>query len=159
VKDIVRAGDHRVGKGEGSFVVQGLGSCVAVMLYDDEERVAGLVHVLLPDPTFSTSPDRRMRFATTAVPDLLEEMERLGGRRDRISARLVGGASMFRELLPRDRPSMGERNVRAARSALGEAGIPILGEDVGGDYGRTVHFDVGSGLVRVATAKRDDVLI
>ena len=159
MSDTVRAGDHRVGQGEGVLRVQGLGSCVAIVLYDEEVRTGGLVHVLLPDPSFSTRPERQMRFATTAVPGLLKEMLAAGARQDRIIARLVGGASMFRDLLPAGRPNMGERNVRAARSALEEAGIPILGEDVGGDYGRTVRFDLSDGHVRVTTPGREDVVL
>lgn len=139
--------------------VQGLGSCVAIILYDEEARIGGLAHVLLPDPSFSTRPERQMRFATTAVPELIKELEAAGARQNRLIARLVGGASMFGDLLPAGRPNMGERNVRAARSALEDVGIPILGEDVGGDYGRTVKFDLSDGCVRVSTPGREDVVL
>lgn len=157
--EIVRAGDHKVGRAEGTLMVRGLGSCVAVILYDERERVGGLAHILLPDPSFSTNSERRMRFATTAVPALVSEMETAGACRDRITARLVGGASMFRDLLPKDRPNMGERNVVATRSVLAEVGIPVLGEDVGGDYGRTVQFELAGGQVRVRSPRREDVVL
>lgn len=159
MSEIVQAGDHRVGRGAGRFMVRGLGSCVAVILYDDRTRVGGLAHVLLPDPSFSTNPDRRMRFATTAVPDLVEELLAAGACKEGIGARLVGGASMFRDLLPNDRPNMGERNVVAVRAALSEAAIPVLGEDVGGDYGRTVCFELSDGKVCVKTPRREDVVL
>lgn len=158
--DTIAAGDHRVGTGDRTLTVIGLGSCVAVILYDSESQIGGLAHVLLPDPSFSTAPERRMRFASTAVPDLVQEMERAGATRDRMRARLVGGASMFQELLGSDHQNIGERNVLAARTALEEGGIEIIGEDVGGDFGRTVRFDLKKGEVRVKSSRTDiDVVV
>ncbi len=160
MREIVTAGDHRVGKGNCTFAVIGLGSCVAVILYDVEARVGGLAHILLPDPNLSTTPERRMKFATTAVPDLLEAMVEAGAQRRRIKARLVGGASMFGELLASNQLNIGQRNIEAVRSALEADGIEIVGEDVGGECGRTVHFELHSGRVLVRSPRRDqDVLV
>lgn len=159
MREIVGAGTLRVRANEGSLAVLGLGSCVVVILYDKVSRVGGLAHVLLPDPGYSTTPDRRSRFATTAIPDLVSEMDEAGAHRSRIKARLVGGASMFRELLSPERPNIGDRNVSAARDALEASGIPITGEDIGGSFGRSVHFDVRDGRVRVSSAQRDELLV
>jgi chemotaxis protein CheD len=67
---------------------------------------------------------------------------------------------MFQELLGNDHQNIGERNVMAARTALGEGGIKIIGEDVGGDFGRTVRFDLKKGEVRVKSSRTDiDVVV
>jgi chemotaxis protein CheD len=121
------------------------------MLYDPESRVGGLAHVLLPDPTFSSQPERLWRYMSTAVPELVRELVFAGANRSRLRARLVGGASMFQEIMPKNQPNVGERNIAAARSALVEAAIPIAGEQVGGSCGRSVEFDLSDGRVRVSS--------
>jgi chemotaxis protein CheD len=140
-------------RGDGTLLTHGLGSCVAVVLYDAATRTAGLAHVLLPNDTYSRDRERPAKFADTAVPLLVDEMRRAGAN-GRLTARIVGGASMFGALLNTSGINMGARNVAAARSALGRAGIVITGEDVGGDFGRTVHVDVGDGVVTVTCVYR-----
>jgi chemotaxis protein CheD len=157
--EIVRVAEQRVGHGSGTLVAIGLGSCVALILYDPVAKVGGLAHVLLPDPSFSRHGDRAAKFASTAVPALLREMERMGADRRRIQARIVGGATMFAELLPPDQAHMGERNVRASRAALEEHGVVIAGEAVGGTWGRTVRFSLADGRVKISSPGRDDVIL
>ncbi len=149
MREFVLAGEHRVGKEEGVLSVLGLGSCVAVVLYDEAVRVGGMAHVLLPDPTCSSDPEKRWRFAATAVPDLLAELESAGADRRRITARLVGGACMFQDLMPPGKTHIGEKNVEAARTALALDGVPVVAEEVGGDNGRSLHFNLKDGRIRV----------
>jgi len=155
----VLAGERRVGKGEGTLSVLGLGSCVAIVLYDKATRIGGLAHVLLPDPAFSSHREKRWRFATTATPQLVSELVSAGADKKRLRARIVGGACMFQDLIPKNGPHIGERNVVAARAALGRTGIAIVAEEVGGDYGRSVDFDLSDGGVTVSSHGRDDVEI
>jgi chemotaxis protein CheD len=83
------------------------------------------------------------------VPRLLELMAERGASRRRVTARLVGGASMFAALSPPGTIQMGERNVVASRQVLHSLSIPLVGEAVGGDYGRTVRLDVANGTLEV----------
>ncbi|MCC6319241.1 MAG: chemotaxis protein CheD [Gemmatimonadaceae bacterium] len=129
----------------------GLGSCVAVMLHDGVARVGALAHVLLPHESLSRDRSRPAKFGSTAVPFLLNEMRRHGSRAQPV-ARIVGGASMFGALLSSG-VNMGERNVDAVKQRLAASGIPLIGEDVGGDYGRSVYFDVATGEVRVVSMR------
>lgn len=153
---IVRMGEHGVLRGDGVLAAVGLGSCVAIVLHDRHTRVAGLAHVVLPSASLSREHDRPARFANTAVPLLLGAMKVEGADVARIVGRLVGGASMFANLLAAGAVSMGERNVLAARTALRGAGLPIVGEDVGGTSGRSVWFDVGRGTAVVRSVGKDD---
>ena len=139
--------------------VLGLGSCVAIVLYDESSKIGGIAHVMLPSPRFSATPERLMKFASTAVPCLVGELVTAGAQRDRIAARLVGGASMFEDLRSADQPNIGLQNVSATRSALKEEGIPIIGEEVGGDYGRSVHLDLADGSLRVTAQGKGDVCV
>jgi chemotaxis protein CheD len=151
-------GDRRVGQGKGTLSITGLGSCVAIVLYDEASHVGGLAHVLLPDPSFSNR-DRRWLFVTEAVPALLDELEEAGAERSRLTARLVGGAAMFQDLLPQDRPNIGRRNVSAARKILARIGIPIVAEDVGGEFGRSIDFDLSDGRIQISSQGKNRVEI
>jgi chemotaxis protein CheD len=133
------------------LVTVGLGSCVAILLYDAEARVGGLAHVLLPSPALARRDANPAKFPQFAVPRLLELMAVEGARPERITARLAGGASMFATLAPPGTVQMGERNLVAARQALSSQGVPLVGEAVGGDYGRTVRLRVSDGRVEVST--------
>jgi chemotaxis protein CheD len=150
---VVGVAQAAVLRGAGSLVSHGLGSCVAIVLYDPSTRTAGLAHVLLPNDSYSRDATRASKFADAAVPYLIGEMRRAGAR-GRLTARLVGGASMFGTLLSNTGINMGDRNVAAARDALTRAGITITGEDVGGDFGRTVWVTVIDGAVTVQSMRR-----
>jgi chemotaxis protein CheD len=151
----VKVADWAVAQGDRVIATIGLGSCVAIMLHDPVAGVGGLAHVLLPDATLSRDQDNQAKFPSTAVPLLVGEMRRLGSR-GALRAKIVGGASMFGALLPAGGINMGERNVVATRRALESAGIPVVADDTGGDYGRSVYLDVATGRVLVRSLKRGD---
>ena len=148
---VVRVADLRIGVAEDVLVTVGLGSCVAIALYDAEARVGGLAHVLLPSPALARADTNPAKFPQSAVPRLLQLMMADGARPDRITGRLAGGASMFAALAPPGTVQMGERNLLAARQALKTNGVPLVGEAVGGDFGRTVRLRVADGRVEVST--------
>ena len=66
---------------------------------------------------------------------------------------------MFQDMLPQDRPNIGQRNVAAARSALARVGIPIIAEEVGGEFGRSIDFDLANGRIRVSSQGKNRVEI
>lgn len=144
----VRIAHLAVARGSGRLVAVGLGSCVAIVLYDRKARVGGMAHVLLPDPSAARDAANPARFASEAVPQLLEQM-RAAGARGPLEAKLAGGAALFGSLLGGSGGQMGERNAQAARAALVAAGIPIVASDVGGTRGRSVSFDVATGVLDV----------
>ena len=148
---IVRVAELRTGVASDVLVTVGLGSCVAIVLYDADARVGGLAHVLLPSPALTRLDGNPAKFPQSAVPRLLHLMAEAGARPDRITARLAGGASMFAALAPPGTVHMGERNLVAARQALSSHGVPLVGEAVGGDFGRTVRLRVADGHVEVST--------
>jgi chemotaxis protein CheD len=148
----VRIAHHAVARGSGRLVTIGLGSCVAIALHEARSRVAGLAHILLPDPSVARDATNAARFASTAVPLLVEDMRALGAR-GAIIAKLAGGASLFGTMLAAQGQQMGPRNVAAARAALASAGIPIVAEETGGNAGRSVVMDVQSGEMTVRSVR------
>jgi chemotaxis protein CheD len=148
---LVRVADLRVGVADDVLITQGLGSCVAILLYDAEARIGGMAHVLLPSPALSRVDANPAKFPQSAIPRLLELMAADGAQPARISARLAGGASMFAALASPGAVHMGERNLVAARQVLRTHSVPLVGEAVGGDFGRTVRLIVNDGRVEVIT--------
>jgi chemotaxis protein CheD len=148
---VVRVADLRIGVADDVLVTVGLGSCVAILLHDAEARVGGLAHILLPSPSLSRLDGNPAKYPQSAVPRLLELMIAGGARAGRITGRLAGGAAMFAALAPPGTVQMGERNLVAAREALSSCGVPLVGEAVGGDFGRTVRLRVHDGRIEVST--------
>ncbi|HID31828.1 MAG TPA: chemotaxis protein CheD [bacterium (Candidatus Stahlbacteria)] len=146
----MRLGIGEIGalKTEGEIISSGIGSCVLIILYDEVNKIGGIAHILLPDERYSKTARNENRFPRPALRNLIAAMEELGADRSRIFARLVGGASMFEN--NRYEP-IGSKNVTSCRSALAELYIPIRGEDTGGNWGRSVSFDIKTGRVRITT--------
>lgn len=156
----VKVADYAVRKGPLVLATIGLGSCVAIILYDRDTRIGGMAHILLPTPAMSRETDNPAKFPETIVPLMLAEMRELGVRAgSRVSAKIVGGASMFGQLVNGSGINVGERNVLATREVLASAGIPLLAEDTGLDYGRSVYFHLADGRVDVRSLKRGDRVI
>jgi chemotaxis protein CheD len=86
-------------------------------------------------------------------------MTKLGADARRVRAKLVGGASMFANLLPAGGINIGERNVTAARDALAAAGVPVVAEDIGSDHGRSVFFHLADGRVEIRSLKKGNSVI
>lgn len=156
---VVRVAELAVERAGATIVSWGLGSCVALMIVDPHGGIAGMAHVLLPSASLSRDTTSPGKFPETAIPLLLERIRRLGGDPNRCVAKLVGGSTMFAALLAPGTLHMGERNVLACRSALHEAGIPIIAEDVGGEQGRSVWLESATGRVVVRSVGRADVIL
>ncbi len=154
---LVRLGAMAVTDSGETLTALGLGSCVAVILDDREARVCGLAHVLLPSRSLSRDTSNPIRSADTAVPWLVGAMCEKGAAQERITCRLVGGASMFADLLAAGAVHIGERNVVACRSSLRGVSVPIVGEAVGGEKSRSVWLDGERGVVTVRTVGSEPI--
>ena len=146
---VVKVADWAVEQGDARIITLGLGSCIACVLFDQVSGIGGLAHILLPSQTLARDRTNPAKFPDTAVPLLIDEMVKRGAGRDRIRARLVGGASMFANLASPGVALMGERNVLASRDALKAHRVPLMAEDTGKDYGRSVYFHLPSGKLEV----------
>jgi chemotaxis protein CheD len=154
----VRIADYAVAAA-GMITTIGLGSCVAIVLHDAGARVGGLAHVLLPHESMSRDQSNPAKFPRTAVPLLLREMAELGANRTRIKAKIVGGAAMFANLVPAGGINIGERNIIAVREVLAELNVPIIAEDTGADYGRSVYLFVNDGRVEVRSLRGGSLVL
>ena len=156
---MVTVADWAADQGSVDLLTLGLGSCVAIMLYDKDAKVGGMAHVLLPSRSLARDASNPAKFPETAVPLLLQRMTRLGAEPRRIVAKLAGGASMFAALMTPGTIQMGERNIVASRNALRDADVPVTAEAVGGAQGRSVRFHLADGSVEIRTVGSDAITI
>ena len=123
-----------------------LGSCVGVVLYHPRLQVGALCHVVLP--ASNGRPSAAGKFADTAIPEMLKLLEKHGAYASGMVAKITGGSCMFGNGGPMQ---IGEANIQAVTVMLKDAGIKIVGRDVGGTIGRRIHFDAATGQVTVET--------
>ncbi len=119
-----------------------LGSCVSVCVFDPMRRVGGANHFLLPD--FTQGVNDSPRYGPAAIRALIRQVVALGATRDRLTAKLFGGANVLRAFQIRER-HLGIDNVEVARRVLAEEGVSVAAEDVGGTRGRKLVFSTVDG--------------
>lgn len=131
----------------------GLGSCVGLTLYDPKCKVAGMAHVMLPSSSIARESQINFaKYADTAIPELLERMKAAGAQVERMEAKMAGGAQMF-ALGGSDTLRIGPRNVESCTEVLNQLGIPVIAQDTGGNYGRTIEFDSEKGILSIRSVQ------
>lgn len=133
-----------------SITTLGLGSCVGIALRDPVTKIGGLAHIMLPDSTVIRNNSNIPKFADTGIEELVKRVVAKGANRGRLVAKIAGGAQMFAFQSKNEMVRVGERNVEATKKKLAQLKIPILAEDTGKDYGRTVIFypETGNFVIR-----------
>ena len=162
MSELIKVGmaDYKVGCSPSTLISYGLGSCIGISLYDPTAKVGGLLHIMLPDSTtIRNSSQNIAKFADTGIDELVRQMEKLGARKARMVAKIAGGATMFTFQGRNDMMQVGERNVQAVKKKLKEINIPILAEDTGKNYGRTVTFYPETGEFHIRAVGRDESVI
>ncbi|MCR4748310.1 MAG: chemotaxis protein CheD [Lachnospiraceae bacterium] len=142
-----------------SIITLGLGSCVGVVLWDPSTKVCGMVHVMLPDSTSISQNSNRAKFADTGMEDLLDKVLLAGASRNRLVAKIAGGAQMFTVNTKSPTLMIGARNVEAVKKKLSELRIKLLAEDTGDTYGRTVEFYPETGEYHIRAIGREGKII
>lgn len=150
--------DLKTTKAPNILMTAGLGSCIGICVHDPIQKVGGMAHIMLPTAG-SASGGNPAKYADTAMDLLVTEILRLGASKSRLRAKMAGGAQMFS--FPGKPPvlKIGDRNAEQVIVELKRLGIPLLVSDVGGSFGRTIHFDVGTGDLKVRTINHGEKVI
>ena len=154
--NIVKVGmaDLNVASGGASLKTTGLGSCVGLTLFDPIRMIAGMAHIMLPSSEIAREGQLNIaKYADTAIPELLRRVLELGADRRRLVAKLAGGAQMFAFAGGNDSLRIGPRNVESTKQALTGMGIPIVSEDTGGNFGRTVELSSQTGILYIRSVQ------
>lgn len=147
----VGIGEVKVVRGDIILSAYGVGSCVVLVFHESVTRTGGLAHILLPH-----GADGSFKHPKGAIEEMLRHFNQMGIEREKIIAKMAGGATMFRELL---QTSIGQRNVIETREQLKKHSIQLVAEDVFGDWGRTIFFNVNTGEMLIRSYRYGEKLI
>ncbi len=161
MSDMIRVGmaDYKICCPPKRISTLGLGSCLGVVLYDPAKKICGMAHIMMPNSTLIRKNANRMKFADTCLADMLDEMVRLGARKGKLVAKAAGGAQMFVKKCSHNLLNIGEQNIQAVHEFLTAANIPLVAEDVGKDYGRTIEFNPANGELTIRSIGVGDSVI
>ena len=145
--DAIKVGmaDLNIAKAPNSLTTLGLGSCIGLTLYDPVAKIGGMVHYMLPDSTKLKNNENIAKFGDTGIKELLRRVIAAGAVQRRIVAKIAGGARMFEVSGLSSVGNVGDRNAEQAKAILKELKIPLVAEDTGLNYGRTVILDCETG--------------
>jgi len=132
-----------------------LGSCVGICIYDRIKKIGGLAHVLLPlDTANGANPEK---YADTAIPLLVQMLLKEGAKKEFLSAKIAGGASMFKFESNVTLGQIGDRDIEESKKMLAKLQIPLLEEDTGGNAGRVIDFFLMDGHLKVKAAGQEKI--
>lgn len=137
----------------------GLGSCLGVVLYDRRSKICGLAHVMMPSSQLIRKNANRMKFVDTCLEDMLKELMEHGSSKANMIAKMAGGAQMFVNQNTHNMLNIGQQNIQAVHDLLSEWKIPLVAEDVGNNYGRTIEFDPATGELMIRSIGVGDTVI
>ncbi|NLL76201.1 MAG: chemotaxis protein CheD [Clostridiales bacterium] len=161
MSEIIKVGmaDLKVCVSPDAVTTLGLGSCVGIAIRDPITKIGGLAHIMLPDSTQIKNNSNIPKFADTGIVELVRQLVALGANQGRLVAKIAGGAQMFAFQNKSDMVRIGDRNVEATKKKLSELKIPVLAQDTGDSYGRTVVFypETGDFVIR-AVGKEQRVI-
>lgn len=136
-----------------------LGSCIAACIRDPATRIGGMNHFMLPE---DGSPGKSAwtegagalstRYGSHAMESLINELMKLGARRDRLEVKLFGGGRILSSMT-----DVGQKNISFARAFLKLEGFKIAAEDVGDVYPRRVLYFPANGVVMMKRLRALDV--
>ena len=141
--------DLNICKAPDMITTLGLGSCIGIAVYDPVLKIGGLAHIMLPDSTQMRNNSNIAKFADTGIEELVKRVVMAGANKRRLVAKIAGGAKMFQVSGLSTVGNVGERNAQASRAKLKQLGIPLLAEDTGLNYGRTVELYSETGEFRI----------
>jgi chemotaxis protein CheD len=134
----------------------GLGSCIAVAIRDPMSKVGGLGHMLLPLRPGNNALGSEGKYVDAGISQMIDQLVLFGANRQGLVAKIAGGANMFETTDQTLINSIGARNAKSARKTLERLGIPLVGEEIGGNRGRTVEFDLATGVLLVYCAHENE---
>lgn len=150
--------DMKITEAPNKLKTSGLGSCVGVVVYN--QTLAGLAHVMLPDSEASNRENQNiLKYADTAIDKMVQDLLERGARKSSLKAKIAGGAHMFSFQTESNFLKIGERNIQAVIRQLEIHQIPLVAQDVGGNKGRTIVFDIVDNQLEIRTVRGNTTII
>ena len=128
-----------------------LGSCISACIRDPDLNVGGMNHFMLPEDTsngqscwLNGGSGLATRYGSFAMESLINDLMKLGARRERLEIKLFGGGKILASMT-----DVGARNIEFVRSWLALEGLKVVAEDVGDVYPRRILYLPQTGIVRL----------
>ena len=137
--------DYKIIKSPDQIMTVGLGSCCGVVIYDEINKIAGLVHILLSESKAERTLTNRAKFADTGITLLYEELRKKGA-----NPRFNNSNNTL---------TIGEKNVKVCKETLFKLRIPIISSDVLGSCGRTIIFDTTTNKLKIKSVGKNEKFI
>jgi chemotaxis protein CheD len=139
-----------------------LGSCVSACIRDARLGYGGMNHFMLPldgsqgQSAWGTAASAATRYGNVAMERLINDILKLGGKREHLEIKLVGGGRVLAEMTN----DIGARNIDFVRQYVAEEGFKVVGEDLGDVFPRRVLYFPETGRIRVRklSSGRDETL-
>lgn len=139
----VGVGDLKIARSP-KIIKTSLGSCIGVVLYDNINKVGGMLHLMLPK--CDGREGKLSKYADTGIPLMLDLMvKRAKSNKNVLVAKIFGGAKMFN--VNSALFDIGKSNVDETKSILSRLGIKIIAGKTGGTKGYQISFDTETGSV------------
>lgn len=143
--------DLKISKSPDILTTIGLGSCIGFTIYDKTLKIGGMAHIMLPYSFKKDDHINKAKYADTAVELMLDKLLSCGVTKENMVCKIAGGAKMFDIKIQDEKLNIGDRNYDALIKQMMLFDIPIAAKDVGGNYGRTIEFDLSNGKLKVKT--------
>lgn len=150
--------DMKILQWDGELITYALGSCIGICLWDEKLKLAALIHIMLPI-NMEAGRKNTMKYADTGIRETLRQLEVKGGRKDRLIAKIAGGAKMFEVAGNSNLGNIGQRNIDCVRMNLRKEGIRIISENVGGSVARTLSFFPATGIGKIRAYGQPDITL
>jgi len=133
-----------------------LGPCAAVCLFDTENKIGGMNHILLPGDTPKGVNSGDSRYGINAMELLINQMMKLGANRYKLAAKVFGGASILSTISSEF--CMGMRNIEFVVDFLLVEKIPILNYNFGGVDSRRIYYHTDTNDVFLKRIKSQEIV-
>lgn len=147
----VNMAEIKITQAPAKLVTRGLGSCLGITIYDPFKKIGAMTHTMLPDIDKARVKSNPARFVNSAIKKMVEGLEKMGGSRTHLIAKIFGGAHMFSFINSDSALNVGQKNIEMAEDTFRELGIKVMAQEVGGTFGRTVELNLENGKVLVKT--------
>jgi len=153
---LIQPGEYYVTKKD-EVIATVLGSCISVCLRDNDNRIGGMNHFMLPgdfraEEVFSSNSGR---YGMYAMELLIGDLLKLGGGKTNLSAKVFGGGHVLNSV-PQTAKNVPQANIDFVKAFLSMEGIPVVNSDVGGRYGRKVLYLPSTGKAYVRSLVPED---
>jgi chemotaxis protein CheD len=151
----VQIGQVKAVKGKVILQSKAIGSCVAIVAYDATKNVGALAHVMLPGRAPAKKSVEKTKYTANAIDAIVNEMSKLGSKKDDIEVVLVGGGN----ILKREDDTICKDNIESALKLLSEKQLKVRAQAVGGTARRSVSLDVERGIVSYTEGNGSEKLL